>query len=434
MTNYLLTVVAGILVAWCTYRLFLKGKAAAQTNRIFLLGGLLLPFALPLIPLSQTLVATAQPVLLPTVTITDAVNTFQPANNAFAWLPLVYFGGVLAILAYYASSIFLFFRLMRKATRVVGMRNVYRLPNNGMPFSFFGCIFLADNLSAHQQQLVITHEQWHIRLGHSVDVLLGMAVHSALWFFPVLPFYLRDLRQEHELEVDQRMLLQTPFANYAETLLQVSMLPIQSAQFHSFSHSKLKHRILMMAKTHKQNTWKLLFLIPLACGMMYLNACNKQADMIPAAPDTLTMTEVDIPPQFADCATDESAEKQMQCLFSGLTSVITEKMVYPEIAKKMQLERKVFVQFIIDENGNLRDLKLKQGATFLPGQEPAAHALNQAALAVFEDFPKLIPAQKNGKPVAIEYVVPINFVLPYKEVGVLKAYGPYVPPNPEDGC
>jgi len=108
MTNYLLTVAAGILVAWCTYRLFLKGKAAAQTNRFFLLGGLLLPFALPLIPLSQTLVATAQPVLLPTVTITDAVNTFQPTENSFALLPLLYFGGVLAMLAYYASSIFLF--------------------------------------------------------------------------------------------------------------------------------------------------------------------------------------------------------------------------------------------------------------------------------------------------------------------------------------
>jgi TonB family protein len=430
MTTYLLTVAAGILIAWCTYRLFLKGKAAAHTNRIFLLGGLLLPFALPLIPLSQTLVATAQPVLLPTVTITDAVNTFQPANNAFAWLPLVYYGGVLAMLAYYASSFFLFFRLMRKATRVVGMRNVYRLPKNGMPFSFLGYIFLADNLSAHQQQLVITHEQWHIRLGHSVDVLLGMAVHSALWFFPVFPFYLRDLRQEHELEVDQRMLLQTPFANYAETLLHVSMLPIQSAQFHSFSHSKLKHRILMMAKTHKQNTWKLLFLIPLAGSMLSLHACSQQEKELPAAPEILEMAQVDAPPQFTDCATDISVEEQMNCLHSGLVKVISENLVYPEIAREVKLEGRVFIQFLIDETGTLKSPELMRGIPATPGKEAAAEALNQAALEVFAHFPKMKPAQKDGKPVAIKYVVPINYALPKPAT----AFGPHLPPIKNEEC
>ena len=73
MTVYLLQVAAGIFIAWSIYRVALRGKVAAKTNRFFLLGGLTLPFLLPLIPLSTKVVEAASPILLPAVSLNGQV-------------------------------------------------------------------------------------------------------------------------------------------------------------------------------------------------------------------------------------------------------------------------------------------------------------------------------------------------------------------------
>jgi TonB family protein len=186
----------------------------------------------------------------------------------------------------------------------------------------------------------------------------------------------------------------------------------------------------MMAKTHKQNTWKLLFLIPLAGSMLYLHACSQQEKELPAAPEILEMAQVDAPPQFTDCATDISVEEQMNCLHSGLVKLISENLVYPEIAREAKLEGRVFIQFLIDETGTLKSPELMRGIPATPGKEAAAEALNQAALEVFAHFPKMKPAQKDGKPVAIKYVVPINYALPKPAT----AFGPHLPPIKNEEC
>lgn len=412
MTLYFLQVSAGIVVAWGIYRLALKGRTAARTNRWFLLGGLVLPFVLPLIPLSSQVVATAEPILLPTITVNGAITALEPTPNMLNWVPLVYLGGVLAMLVYHLSSVFVFLRMFQSASRLTGSTNIYILLKTSMPFSFFGKIFLPKGLSPAQREVIIAHEQVHIRQAHSADVLLGMLVQTALWFFPLLPLYLRDLRQEHEYEVDQLMLSKTAFAPYAETLLELSLMPIHSAQFHSFSHSKLKQRIIMMTKTQKHHTWKLLMLIPLAGGMLYLNACTKQAETPPAAPDTLAMKDVDVPPQFADCATDESAEAQMQCFSGGIMNQIINNLKYPESAYEAKVEGKIFIAFVVDTKGNVTAIQVKRSISKTTTNEVAVQEMEDAATGIFKSMPKLIPAQKDGNPVSMEYVVPINFALP----------------------
>ena len=63
---------------------------------------------------------------------------------------------------------------------------------------------------------------------------------------------------------------------------------------------------------------------------------------------------------------------------------------------------KVVVEFIIDPNGEMKDLKIKKGLE---------NRLDNETLRVFQLMPAWKPGKCNGKPVPIKYVVPLNIEL-----------------------
>ncbi len=409
MLTYFIQVMIGMTIAWFIYRLALRNKAAAKYNRYFLIGGLLLPFVLPLIPLPASSVAVAEPILLPEVSVGKAIGFGTTSNTP--WLLYMYLGGALSLLIYHLSGFIQFFNAIRKAHKTPLNKGVYALDNANMPFSFLGRIFLPANLNIEERDLIIAHEQFHISRKHSLDVILGAIAHSALWFFPLMPFYLRDLRQEHEFEVDQLMLAKTGFNHYAETLLAFNLKPIHHRLFHSFSSPNLKQRIIMMTKKQKQNAWKMLLFIPLLLGLIYLNACNKREVVVEGQPASLKMAEVDSPPRFAACEEEAENQEAQQCFNQGLIAHLIDNIKYPKKALEEGIEGKVMVQITIDESGNIKNPEALQ--TQLNSDEAAfIDMMELAALEVFANFPELDPAEKDGKAVAVEYIVPINFRLP----------------------
>ena len=75
---------------------------------------------------------------------------------------------------------------------------------------------------------------------------------------------------------------------------------------------------------------------------------------------------------------------------------------YPEIAKENGLSGKVFVQFVINQKGEVQDVKIARGV------DPA---LDKEAIRVVQGLPKWKPGSQRGKPVKVSYTVPINFQL-----------------------
>ena len=413
MLTYFIQVIAGIGMAWLLYRLVLRQRAAARYNRYFLIGGLLLPFVLPHIPIGAQTVAIASPILLPEIDVVAPIAS--PADEANTnWLLFIYLGGALSMFLYHLSGFLYFLSTIHKAQKTQLSKRVYLLDKAAMPFSFLGRIILPAGLPEQEQDLIIAHEQYHVQRAHSIDVLLGSLAQSVLWFFPLMPFYLRDLRQEHEFEVDQLMLGSTPFHHYAETLLQFNLKPIHHRLFHSFSSPNLKQRIIMMTKKQKQNGWKLILFIPLMLSLVYLNACNKQDEKIEEVPASMKMGEVDSPPLFSNCNEDADRQEAQQCFNQGLMQHLMANITYPKDAFDAGAEGKVFVSITIDASGKVKNPEVLKTDIL---EENAAYkdVLELAALEVFANFPQLRPAQKDGKPVAIEYVVPISFKLPPKE-------------------
>ncbi len=86
----------------------------------------------------------------------------------------------------------------------------------------------------------------------------------------------------------------------------------------------------------------------------------------------------------------------------ALRTYIAQNVKYPEIAKENGLSGKVFVQFVINQKGEVQDVKIARGV------DPA---LDKEAIRVVQGLPKWKPGSQRGKPVRVSYTVPINFQL-----------------------
>lgn len=136
---------------------------------------------------------------------------------------------------------------------------------------------------------------------------------------------------------------------------------------------------------------------------------DEMVDTLPViedGPDTIDdsivyFADVEHKPIFPGCenlASDEDG--LMTCFVQNLIHFIGEEFKYPEEARNIGIEGKIFVEFIIDERGDIGHVKI------LRSVDPH---LDQEALRVVQKLPRMArPAYMNGKPARIKFVLPIN--------------------------
>jgi protein TonB len=78
---------------------------------------------------------------------------------------------------------------------------------------------------------------------------------------------------------------------------------------------------------------------------------------------------------------------------------------YPEMAKDYNVQGRVYVEFIVDVDGSIRDLKIRRG---IPGNDLGCE---EEAMRVIRSMPKWSPGKQGDKKVPVIYTLPINFVL-----------------------
>ncbi len=87
---------------------------------------------------------------------------------------------------------------------------------------------------------------------------------------------------------------------------------------------------------------------------------------------------------------------------SALRKFIADKVDYPEIAKSNGVSGRVYVQFVVNENGEVIQAKVVRSI------DPA---LDRAALNVINSLPRWKPGKQRDKAVKVSFTVPINFQL-----------------------
>lgn len=91
---------------------------------------------------------------------------------------------------------------------------------------------------------------------------------------------------------------------------------------------------------------------------------------------------------------------------TAMNKFLEDNLQYPQSAKDDGLEGTVFVDFIVGENGEVREATATS-YTF-DDVDPAFQA---EALRVVNAMPRWIPGRQHGKPVDVKYSIPITFML-----------------------
>lgn len=109
-------------------------------------------------------------------------------------------------------------------------------------------------------------------------------------------------------------------------------------------------------------------------------------------PKTMSINDVEEKPVFQEIVVVES----------DFAKWLYKNLQYPEIARENGIQGRVTVKFTIDQEGNVKDVKVLRGVEA---------SLDKEAVRVISSSPKWKPARHNGEPVAVTYVFPVVFKL-----------------------
>ena len=81
---------------------------------------------------------------------------------------------------------------------------------------------------------------------------------------------------------------------------------------------------------------------------------------------------------------------------------VAKKLKYPNQARRMGIEGKVFVQFVVDKDGTITDVQAVKGI---------GAGCDEEAVRVIQSSPKWKPGKQRGRPVKVRMILPITFKL-----------------------
>lgn len=202
-------------------------------------------------------------------------------------------GGCVYLIGFLASLAIFFVQLFRLIREIRGgLHTKDELGNTIVihggdfaPFSFLHYIIISASDYEHLRRPILAHEQAHIRLGHTYDLLLLEAVKAVQWFNPFVYLLGRDLKAVHEYEADNAVLSYGIDAKTYQLLLVTKAVGSRlQTVCNNLSHHSLKKRINMM-HTHKTNRWlmgKALILPALMALAVVVWAKPKVEEIIPS--------------------------------------------------------------------------------------------------------------------------------------------------------
>lgn len=108
-------------------------------------------------------------------------------------------------------------------------------------------------------------------------------------------------------------------------------------------------------------------------------------------------------PRFLGCENQNlEAEELQQCSQKSLLKYVYGNLKYPKKSRELNIQGKALVQFVIDEDGSVVDLKVLNGV---------AKDIEEEVVSLVSKMPKWKPGLQDGKPVKVLFTLPVNFKL-----------------------
>ncbi len=264
---YILKAAITLALLYSCFFVFLSKETFHRFNRSMLVGIMLVSLILPLCHFTtqHPTVLNEEVYEMQTYIEQDATPVIITASKAtpVTWmqaLTWLYWAGVAVMLTLTLLQTCSLVRFLHGGIRQTdGRGNTVILHNrDALPFSIFRYIVMNVKDYETERRYILAHEQEHIRLGHTYDLLLCEAMKTLLWFNPFIWFLSRDLRAIHEYEADQAVINQGIDAKSYQQLLVMKVVGDRLQPFtNNLNHGSLKKRILMMYQK-PSNRWLML--------------------------------------------------------------------------------------------------------------------------------------------------------------------------------
>ncbi|PSK94064.1 M56 family metallopeptidase [Taibaiella chishuiensis] len=269
----LLKVNITLALCYLLYYVLLRKLTFYQLNRAFFLGSLVLSGIMPLIRIRLEAPASPAPAILVGTSL-DRLPVSMPATYDYSSIVQWLFLSGLVFMGFGVVFQLLSIARLYKRSRRIELQglSLRQLPEPGNPFSFFRSIFLHPGQhSATELNLVIAHEQVHVRQWHSIDILVAAIARAFCWFNPIAWLLLKAMKQNLEFIADHAVLQEgaAPKA-YQYSLLRISQDGPSVAFANNFNFSHIKTRIIMMNKKRSSpiQLTRYMAVIPLALTLV----------------------------------------------------------------------------------------------------------------------------------------------------------------------
>lgn len=436
---YILKSAICLVLFYLGYRLLLSRDTFHRFNRCALLSGFALAALLPLVRLA---VKEPLPLGLAMYDIEEQMHLVPPvkseavASPAFYSILLsLYLLGILFFAARFLWGVASLFRLIRAGRRERladgSCLVVHQQPL--APFSWLRYIFLSENDLRRKPELILAHEQAHIRMRHTWDLLFTELCLWLQWFNPAAWLLRQELQAVHEFEADATVLgMGYDSKEYKLLLIEKAVGTSRYTLANSLNHSSLINRITMMQK-RKSNPWarmKYAFVLPVAATAMAAFArpeiSQQMAEISSAkitdlsrmvqtaaaemprseAVDTTTTPKEVTVVGYAQLTDKVYESAEVMPEFPGgqveLLKFVAKSIKYPTEAQRKGAQGRVIVKFVVEKNGSISNIHVVKGLDPL---------LDAEAIRVCTTMPTWAPAQQEGKAVRCYYTIPVTYSL-----------------------
>ena len=279
---YLLKSSALIAAFFLAYHFLLRKETFFNSNRWFLIAGLITSVTLPLFFIKK-IVFVETPKIISQVLVEQVSQSpikihHIPVAETFDWIQFIGISYVViaSVLAIKIAINFILLYRMLNGQKII-KKDQFKLVDfnkNTAPFSFFNYIVYNSELYSYSElQSILSHEKIHSREKHSIDALVSELFCSLFWINPFIWLYKKAITQNLEYIADQKAIeLLDDKKSYQHALLKVvshqNCLPITN----NFYQSLIKKRIVMLNKnqSHKRNAVKYALIIPALIGFVFL--------------------------------------------------------------------------------------------------------------------------------------------------------------------
>ena len=276
------------------YKVLLENESMHQFKRFFLIVALVSSFIIPSIVFTEYIEIEPSDVSTQVLAIEQNIEN-QTIAKEVAQSPLNW---SLALWTIYGIGVIGFgFRFIRHLIQLWSrIRNNPKLKQNSItnvllkqqlpPHTFFNFIFLNKHKfeTKNIPNSVLLHEETHALQKHSLDVLLIEFLQVLFWFNPVLYFFKKSIKLNHEFLADSAVLKNNEDQlNYQHTLL--SYLSNGNYNVHqsvgianAINYSSIKKRFIIMKKQTSKKGFLIrsLLLLPLLAIMLYSFSNRKE--------------------------------------------------------------------------------------------------------------------------------------------------------------